>query len=208
LAIGSDLGKVVGRLGGTKGVALSDRAVYKTFDVEILDDFYSGVSGTGLDVALQQGEKALEDSATQGLSSGFDQYTRFPQQRDDGTTPADFAGWLEGAGDDAERVVRLGYGEAVRLALYPHDDLPRPVPIDTFFVTGASEEFELHVCDGKLRVTVLMFMPDERPYGSTRADAKSWILRTARPGDPDDARIDDGTVVRIQRSGPAGPPAS
>lgn len=180
---------------------MSDRAVYKTFDVEVLDDFYSGGPQ-----ALSRGHDLLQASATRGLSSGFGQYEeeQEPQRR---TTTERLGEWIAAAGgENAETVIRVGYDAAVELAQ------AQSLPIDTFFVTGASDEFELHVCEGTHQVTVLMFMPKEseygREYGSRRAKARSWIFRTERPDDSDADRVDSGAVVQIQRSGRVGPAAS
>jgi hypothetical protein len=182
---------------------MADRAVYKTFDVEVLDDFYSGDPPTSLTVALRQGDRLLNASASAGLSAGFAGYKQFPQQLGGGTTPQEFNAWLAAGGAAAERIVRLGYKEAVRRARN------RTLPIDTFFVAGASEEFELHVCEGERRVTVFIFMPEGRPYGSRRASSTSWIFRTARDDDRAEPLDDeDPRVVMIQRSGPDGPAAS
>jgi hypothetical protein len=175
--------------------------VYKTFDVEVLDDFYS--EGPR---ALSRGHDLLQASATEGLSLGFGQYEE-EQEYQRRTTTEEFAGWITSAGgENAETVIRVGYEAAVELAQ------AQSLPIDTFFVTGASDEFELHVCEGTHQVTVLMFMPKDseygRTYGSSRAKAKSWIFRTGRPDDSDADRVDGGTVVQIQRSGRDGPVAS
>src|SRR2546430_9551083 len=185
-------------MGGAEGGNVSDRAVYKTFDVEVLDDFYGDPETFSSN--LEWGKELLQGSATRGLSSGFDQYEA-EQQPAKRTGTGEFGGWIEAAGGaDAERVIRLGYAAAVQLAI------DASVPVDTFFVAGASDEFEVHLCEGKRRVTVLMFMPRASEYGSDygsrRAQARSWIFRTARSDDPDDVRVDDGTVVQIQRSGP------
>jgi hypothetical protein len=171
--------------------------VYKTFDVEVLDDFYS----RGPE-ALNRGHDLLQASATQGLSSGFGQYEQEqePQRR---TGTDEFGTWIVAAGgESAEKVIRVGYDAAVELAQ------EQSLPIDTFFVTGASNEFELHVCEGTHQITVLMFMPNGRPYGSSRAKAKSWIFRTGRLDESDAYRVDGGAVVQIQRSGGDGPAAS
>jgi len=177
---------------------VSDRAVYKTFDVEVLDDFYS--RGTQ---ALSRGHDLLQASATEGLSSGFGEYEegQEPERR---TTTEEFGEWIGAAGgENAETVIRVGYDAAVELAQ------AQSLPIDTLFVTGVSDEFELHVCEGTHQVTVLMFMPKEseygKEYGSRRAKARSWIFRTARSGDSHADRVDGGAVVQIQRSGREGP---
>jgi hypothetical protein len=175
--------------------------VYKTFDVEVLDDFYSEGPRT-----LSRGHDLLQASATDGLSLGFGRYEQ-EQEHQRRTTTKEFASWITSAGgENAEMVIRVGYEAAVELAQ------AQSLPIDTFFVTGASDEFELHVCEGTHQVTVLMFMPKDseygQSYGSRRAKAKSWIFRTGRPDDSDADHLDGGTVVQIQRSGRDGPAAS
>ena len=175
--------------------------MYKTFDVEVLDDFYSEGRQN-----LSRGHDLLQASATGGLSSGFDQYEE-EQEPQKQTGPDQFGAWIATAGgENAETVIRVGYDAAVELAQ------AQSLPIDTFFVTGASDEFEFHVCEGTHQITVLMFMPKDseygRSYGSSRARAKSWIFRTGRPDDSDADLVDGGDVVQIQRSGRDGPVAS
>jgi hypothetical protein len=84
------------------------------------------------------------------------------------------------------------------------------VPIETFWVTtGPGGNFEIHVCDGEQRVTVLVFIPVDREYGS-RTGSRSWTVRVGGYGehrpldaprvqllhDDDDDRAP--SVVRVQ----------
>ena len=84
------------------------------------------------------------------------------------------------------------------------------MPIETFWVTGASADFELHICESTDRIVCLMFVPEEesREYGSRRAKTRSWIVRA---GDVDEIRPDaprkvldndNPAIVSIQVSGP------
>jgi hypothetical protein len=51
---------------------------------------------------------------------------------------------------------------------------------------------------------VLLFIPGERPYGSTRAKARSWVVRAAdgAPGGLTVLDGDDPPIVLEQVSGP------
>jgi hypothetical protein len=79
------------------------------------------------------------------------------------------SGWR--APGEVDQVIRAGYTEAIHLAR------SRRVPIDTLWVTGTGDDFELHICDGPRHVSVVLFIPVDRDYGSHNATAKSWAFR-------------------------------
>ena len=179
---------------------MAHRAVYKTTTAEFLDDFYSGEARPREDayadaMALMEQSAPLSDAA------------RDLENRDDGalapgSTDAFLAGWLDDSAKHGEqpvdRVLREGYRLAVERAS------TRNLPIENFWVTGAADEFEVHVCESRDRVTVFMFVPEEaeRPYGSHSETSTSWVVRV---GDidvrPDAPRSERGDVMTIQVSG-------
>ena len=153
---------------------MSHRAVYKTTTAEFLDEFYSGVS-------RPRSEAYADALALMDLDSLSDS-TRDLESRDSGALDAgaasDFeAHWLASSAKHGaapvERILRLGYREAVELAS-AHN-----LPIENFWVTGTGDDFELHICETADRIIVFMFVPNEglRPYGSTRAQSRSWVVR-------------------------------
>jgi hypothetical protein len=82
------------------------------------------------------------------------------------------------------------------------------VPIETLWITGTGDQFEVHICEGRRAVTVVNLIPLVRPYGSRRAKARSWVVRTSDGTEGDRERALDGgdpPVVMVQVSG--GPPA-
>jgi hypothetical protein len=174
-------------------------AVYKSSSIERVDAFYSGDPGA----ALAYASELLSEAQVLQAAETF---------ADDGQIEADdvgrFAnGWLSGtgplAGKDVDRVIRLGYIEAIRTA----SDYEPPVPIETFWVTGAGDDFEMHICAGAERVTVFMLIPVRRKYGSSTAASRSWVVRVGDHDDVDGSapreQLDDGPVpvFKIQMSG-------
>ncbi len=122
--------------------------------------------------------------------------------------------WLEGIGDvpgeDVDRILRLGYREAIAIAL-TYDP---PVPIESFWVTRAGAELEMHISAGPQRVVVFISTPVVRNYGSRRATSQSWTVRIGDLSDihadaPREQLDDDpNPVLKIQVSGPFDGPAS
>jgi hypothetical protein len=173
---------------------MPQRAVYKTTNAEYLDRV--SVNPAVLADALERlsGSASLVDRAqelegTTDLPSGsVTDFINFIQQKGEGTF---------------EQVVRLGYRDAIELAL------SRDQPIETFWVTSAGPDVEVHICEGRDSVLVFLFIPDEegRPYGSFRAESRSWVVRA---GDRVDVDLDvtretlEDRVVKIQTSGPRG----
>jgi hypothetical protein len=145
--------------------------VYKTLQSEALDRFYSG-SPKPLDQQLQYGRGLMKGNPTK-LSDAAR-----PPENDrelEAGSANDLDLWVAAPnGKDVERIMRLGYEAAIDLA---SNNKPEAKPIETFFVVGASSNFELHICDGERAVTVFMFMPEKRSYGSKRASSRSWVVR-------------------------------
>jgi hypothetical protein len=181
------------------------RAVYKTTTAEFLDEFYSGASRSRDEAfedasALLESDGSLLDAAREleGRAGGIR----------DGSTDAFGEFWLAEsgtrAGKSVDRVLRCGYREAVSLAR------ERGIPIETFWITGAGDDFELHICESSDRVVVFMVVPgeDDREYGSRLAQSRSWVVRVGdlpevRPDAPRTVLDGDGPpVLRIQVSGP------
>ena len=177
---------------------MSHGAVYKSLNIEKLDTFYRNDPAG----ALESSAALLAEHSTQEAATSF--------AGDGNILPGELDhfdhGWLD---DDAQRVMRIGEMHAIEVA----QGFNPPAPIETFWVTGASNDFEMHIHapapdDDDARVTVFMFIPTSRGYGSRRAASSSWIVRI---GDRDDVHheafrevIDeDGPAVyRIQVSGP------
>jgi len=168
---------------------MSHRAVYKTTNAIFLDEFYSGVSRPREDafadaVQLMEapGSLALAARELEGRDNGLP----------DGSADDYQADWLGGskqrAAQPVDRVLRYGYLAAVALAR------EQGVGIDNYWVTGAGDDFELHICEAADRVVVLMFVPDAdaRSYGSENASNRSWVVRA---GAVDEVRADAPRVV-------------
>jgi len=173
-------------------------AVYKSLNIEALDTFYRNDPAGALATAAE----LLAGSSTRDAAESF--------AGQGNIAPGELEhfdhGWLD---DDAQRVMRIGEMHAIEVA----QGFNPPAPIETFWVTGASKDFEMHIHapapdHEDPRVTVFMFIPTSRGYGSRRAASSSWIVRM---GDRDDVHHeafrevvdDDGPpVFRIQVSGP------
>jgi hypothetical protein len=123
--------------------------VYQSSAVEALDAFFgnSGVQGDNYEYArkLLDENKSLSDLTAQvekDLSLQPGALDHFKEH------------WLAGAsGKKVDRLMRDRYKEAVEFAAGPR------LPIETFWVTGAGDDFDIQVCKGKRQVTVLVFIP-------------------------------------------------
>jgi hypothetical protein len=174
-------------------------AVYKTRTAEYLDKFYGEC--TDLASTLRQAQDLMADhpDALAGTTDDLvrdqvllpDSADRFRDGWLDGSAPPEFA---------VERVLRLAYREALKIAL--SSDPPRP--LEMLWVYGAGSGFEAHICEGSRAVTVVVATSAEREYGSRYAGAGAWAIRAAVDGDVGE-RLDDGPppVVKIQTSGKA-----
>ena len=182
------------------------RAVYKGKSIEDLDQFYrSGDAGEQLghvrDLLAGVSEQPLDAAAAQFADEGSIAPEAVREFQD---------GWLADesplGGHDVDRVMRFGYQQAIELAA----GFDPPAPIESHWVTGAGEEFELHIVADPHLVTVLIFIPADRDYGSTRATSRSFVVRVGdlESVDPEAPRLqlDDAEdpVFQIQVSGPFG----
>lgn len=173
---------------------MAGRAVYKSTAAEYLDDLFGG-SPDELSAAYQTALDLLDSIGDAPLTEAVARLV------DDGDLPREAVensdkGWRAGARVD--QVIRVGYTEAMQLA----QARDVPLPIETVWVTGASNDFELHICEGKRSIIVTLFIPIERSYGSRHATARSWVVEV------DDAAASDSDaavpVAITQTSGSGG----
>jgi hypothetical protein len=162
-------------------------AVYKSTAAEVLDDLFGG-SPDELAAEYERSLALMDDIGDAPLAEAA------ARRADEGDLPEDTVedsrtGWRGDAVVD--RIIGEAYRHAIRLA--GDSARPEPLPIDTLWVTGATEAFEVHVIESPRRVTVVMCIPLEREYGSSRARSRSWVIRA------DDTR--DGAIVTVQTSG-------
>ncbi|HWC37904.1 MAG TPA: hypothetical protein VG476_05215 [Acidimicrobiales bacterium] len=182
---------------------MTGRAVYKSSSAEALDAFFDHSSDEELAAAYERGLRLLDGTAGARLSQAVTELENrgeLPQ----GSVEHSELGWR--ASRSVDRVIRYAYAEAMRLA---NAKSPRQ-RIETLWLTGASQEFEIHVCEGRRHVTVVMFIPETRQYGSNRAEARSWVVRAANERDRADTRVLDEEsppVVMTQVSGRQRDPA-
>jgi hypothetical protein len=190
-------------------------AVYKDSNVQLLDAYLGNTGNFQSALNLLNDENRSLRDITAATDAGITnrQITGEAQHFENH--------WLSDrgplAGKHVDEVMRYGYKWAIQLASMDHGGLGErsaAVPIETFWVTtGPGGNFEIHVCDGEERVTVLVFIPVDREYGS-RTGSNSWAVRLGgfgehRPLDAprvqllhdDDDR--DPSVVRVQTSGAA-----
>ncbi len=174
---------------------MADSAVYKSTFAELLDDLFGGTPEE-LEDQYAESLGLLEGIGEAPLSEAIerlvDEDKLPPESVDDSER-----GWR--GQPDVDRVIRAGYREAMLLAR------DRAVPIETLWQTGPADEFELHICEGPRSVTVVLFIPEVRDYGSERAQARSWVIRTGGSREEIDAfgLPDPGgpPLVKIQTSG-------
>jgi len=150
-------------------------AIYKSKSIEFLDRFYrddpTGAAGVAGEL--------LSDSSTGAfaVANAWASRTGFDADEVQGFQTV----WLDPAGTfgghDVDRVLRYANRAAVELAT----SRGSVRPIETFWVTGFGDEFEIHVHDGKDRVTMFMVLPEERTYGSERAATQSFVVREGDP---------------------------
>jgi hypothetical protein len=175
---------------------MADSAVYKSTFAELLDDLFGGTPEE-LEEQYAESLGLLEGIGEAPLSEAIEQLVdedKLPPESVDDSE----RGWR--GQPDVDRVIRAGYREAMLLAR------DGAVPIETLWQTGPTDEFELHICEGPRSVTVVLFIPEVRDYGSERAQARSWVIRTGGSSEEIDAfgLPDPGgpPLVKIQTSGP------
>lgn len=169
---------------------MADRAVYKSTAAEYLDELFGGTPDE-LNAAYRGALELLDSIGDAPLTDAVARLV------DDGELPSEAVedsnkGWR--AGERVDRVIRVGYTEAMQLAQASDE----PLPIETLWVTGASDDFELHICEGKRSIIVTLFIPLKRSYGSHNATARSWVVRVDEEADADDGGV---PVAMVQTSG-------
>jgi hypothetical protein len=168
-------------------------SIYKSAAAEFLDDFFSGDDDqltANYDYAI-----ALLEQDGVSLAEIIDQ---FASDRDG---PADAQGlaehWLQQP--NVDRIMRASHLHAMRTAR----DLG--VPMDSLWVIGASDEFEVHVSESPRRITVLVCIPDrDAPKGGSRRarSSSSAFVAQDRGLASGGEVVDDGDtpIVRTQTS--------
>lgn len=184
---------------------MAERAVYKSTSAEFLDRQFSGTPDDLREV-YDRSLGLLDELGEASLAGAIEQFEA------DGAAPTNAAaesatGWR--ADPEVDRVIRAAYREAMRLA----SERDVPVPLETLWITGASETFEVHVCEGFQLVTVVLLIPpsDRGDYGSTRAENRSFVVRVGKDSDPEQAVLPDrgeSSIVMVQTSGPSATNAS
>jgi hypothetical protein len=180
--------------------------IYKSSNAEKLDDHFKG-DGERLralyTAALQQYEQLDGESLSTMVTNLASLDVPW-----DAEAANHFATEWPNAGPgrtNADPILRHGYQEAFQLAL-SHEP---PVPLETFWVTGAGNDFEVHVSDGDDHVTVFMIVTgtpgDDIPAGSKKARNKSWVVTSGGRAN-DDGRgqpqpLAEGNVVKVEVSG-------
>jgi len=178
--------------------------IYKSFQAEELDRFCSG-SPEELRAKYETALRLYDDfeGRTVEMVTDLAGSADVPWNQD--VVKVFAADWATGGKGTADRgtVLVSGYREAIRLAL----DHEPPLPIQTFWVTGAGDEFEVHVSDGTACVTLFMVVPPGKnvPNSSLRAEARSWVVtaagRTPDGDRPAAERLGEGGVVKLEVSG-------
>ena len=177
---------------------MPDRAVYKSTAAEVLDGLFGG-AGDELDAAFDRSLELLSnDGPLSEAASRLVETGELPPDAVENST----RGWR--AGEDVDRILRCAYREAIAISRSRDE----PLPIDTLWITGASDSFEVHVCEGTRQITLVMFIPVARKYGSRNAAARSWVFRVAADDDPGDARLPDEGEPAIAMVQTSGPPAA
>ena len=150
------------------------RAVYKSSAVEWVDDYLQ-------DPANYAEALDLLRNHPEALSDITDLFERDGRGLDGSNTSAGFKDrWLAGSGRFAahpvEEAMRQGYTLAIERAS------EKQMPIETFWVAGFSDAFEIHVCEGARQITVHVFLPPVDEQGSRNATrSKSWAVDGTGP---------------------------
>jgi hypothetical protein len=196
---------------------MSDRAVYKSTAVEFLDEMFGGspeelASNFAYARGLLSSAEPLTQSTEQltaagrldpaaGDARGFEELWLSPGESNPLTGIV--------AGVEVERIMRHGYDKAIEIASSQNP----PKPVETFWTTGCGTGLEIHICEGKRSIILMMFLPfvrtvavpgvGERPYGSIRASSRSWVVRVGEAGDSEVTTLDPGDppIVMAQMSG-------
>jgi len=150
---------------------LGQRKVYKDSAVRAMDEFLGGTGGVPLSQALQYARGLLADTS-QSLAELTEQAVR--QQRGVSVDQEQAQHFATHWGEEAQNEMRRGYTAAIDLA--SEDEL---LPIETFWVTGPNERFQIFARKGPRQVTVLVFIP---PDVEERA-REDWMRDEITPSD-------------------------
>jgi hypothetical protein len=151
---------------------LGQRKVYKDSAVTAMDEFLGGTGGVPLSQALEFGRRLLADTS-QSLAELTAQAAR--QQPGGVSIDEEQARHFATHWDQqAQEEMRRAYTAAIDLAT--EDVL---LPIETFWVTGPNERFQIFARRGPRQVTVLVFIP---PDVEERARA-DWTRDDITPSD-------------------------
>lgn len=134
---------------------LGQRKVYKDSAVRAMDEFLGGIGGVPLSQALQFGRRLLANTS-QSLAELTVQAVR-QQGGVRGIDQAQAQHFATHWDQQAQDEMRRGYTTAIDLAT--EDGLL--LPIETFWVTGPNERFQVFARKGPRQVTVLVFIPPD-----------------------------------------------
>ena len=189
-------------------------AVHKTAQVESLDEFFSG-SPDELRAVYEYALGLMDTYDDRPLSEITAHIERADTSQSDGPTgPRDvgsaehfFEHWLSDSsaldGTSVDRVFRQGYRTAIERALA----YPEPVPIETIWVSGEGEAFEIHVVEGARQVTVVVRVPvpTDRLVGAAGGQAAklsnrgSWAVYPGPASEPGAEVLESGVVTVLRR---------
>jgi hypothetical protein len=140
--------------------------VFKPAQVESLDEYLSGTPDElratyrhALDLMSEYENQPLSEITAhiERANETQDRTHRLP--RDVGTASHFQEHWLADSsalgGKNVDRVFRDGYRRAIELATSGDE----PLPIDTVWVSGVTEDFEIHSAAGPRQVSVVVFVP-------------------------------------------------
>ncbi|MEX0666397.1 MAG: hypothetical protein WD598_16710 [Acidimicrobiia bacterium] len=140
--------------------------VFKIPQVEALDEYLSGTPDElratyrhALDLMSEYDDQPLSEITAhiERANEAKDATQRLP--RDVGTASHFYEHWLADfsalGGKNVDRVFRDGYTTAIELAMSGDE----PLPIDTVWVSGVTEDFEIHSAAGPRQISVVVFVP-------------------------------------------------
>jgi hypothetical protein len=160
---------------------MAERKWFKGPAAVAVDDWYS--SGE-VEANLEEGRRYLQsDESFEAIVEALNATDR---GRDEFIHPYQGSSLK---GPQFESVTRQGYLEAIALA-FRHEP---PVPIETFWMTGArNDAFEMHISDGADRVSLTLFVPDVEGGSHDPGSPEAWVVRIGGDGQPE----------TVQTSGP------
>jgi hypothetical protein len=145
---------------------MAERKWFKGPAAVAVDDWYSTGS---VEENLENGRDYLESG--QSFAEIVDDLNNAGLGRTEFIHPYDGSSLQ---GPEFESVTRQGYLKAIELA-FGHPD---PVPIETFWMTGAGNDtFEMHITDGADRVSLTLLVPDVEGGSYERGSPEAWVVR-------------------------------